>query len=426
MEASRTYFGRARSLTIGLLVAVIFVAGFFIGVQYSVSRAQGGLSLPDDVQAAFEPFYQSYNLIQDQYIEDVPVETLVNGAISGMVESLDDQYSSYADPETFAVTSNDLSGEIEGIGVVISLIEDTEEIEVVNVLPDTPAEEAGLQEGDIFVTVNGEEVAGLNTLELAVRVRGPVGTTVDITMRRGEELIDFTIPRARIEIVEVTSELLDGNIGYVRLANFSANARDQVSVAIQELQDQNIEGFILDLRGNPGGFLTSATELAGLFIENGVILEEEFGTGETRIFKVEDGVVNQIYDDGREEVYSENAAYAGLDMPIVVLVDERSASASELVAGAWQDQGVATIMGVTSFGKGTVQVQNTLVNGGGLRVTIARWLTPNGASITGIGITPDIIVEMPELAEGETLPEGVDPQLDAAVDYLLEQLSAGQ
>ncbi|MDX1991537.1 MAG: S41 family peptidase [bacterium] len=425
MESSRTLSGRTRSLTISLLIAVVFIGGFFAGVQFSVSRAQG-ITLPEEAQAAFEPLYQSYNLIQSQYIEDIDDATLVNGAINGMVEALEDQYSSYADPETFAITSNDLSGEIEGIGVVISLIEDTEEVEIVNVLPGTPAEEAGLQEGDIFVAVNGEEVAELNTLELAILVRGPVGTTVDITVRRGEELVDFTIERARIQIVEVTSELLDGSIGYVSLANFSVNARQQMFDAIQQLKADGMTGLIIDLRGNPGGLLTAATEVTGLLLEDGVILNEEFGSGETRIFKIENGVVNQIFDDGRVELYSENAGYADPGVPVVVLVDERSASASELVAGAWQDQGVATIMGVTTFGKGTVQVQNTLVNGGGLRLTIARWLTPNGDWITDIGVTPDIVVEMPEVAEGETLPDDVDPQLDAALEFLQEGVAEGQ
>lgn len=424
MDSSRTSSSRSRTLTISLLVAVVFVAGFFIGVQYSVSLAQGGFNLPDEAQAAFEPLYQTYNLIDQQYIENLPVEALVDGAINGMVEALDDQYSSYADPETFAITSNDLSGEIEGIGVVISLIEETQEIEVINVLEGTPAERAGLQEGDVFVTVNDEEVIGLNTLELAIRVRGPVGTTVDITMRRGEALIDFSIERARIQIIEVRSEMLEDNIGYISLANFSANARQQIYDEIQALKEQGMVGLIIDLRGNPGGLLTAATEVASLLLENGVILEEEFGSGETRIFKVENGVVNQIYDDGRVEVYSQNAGYADPGVPVVVMVDERSASASELVAGTWQDQGVATILGVTTFGKGTVQIQNTLVNGGGLRLTIARWLTPNGQWITDIGVTPDIIVEFPEPAEGETFPEDFDPQLDAAAAFLLGEAVA--
>lgn len=424
MDSSRTTFSYTRFLTMTLLVAVVFVAGLFIGIQYSVGLAQGQIGIPDEDQAAFEAFYQTYNLIQQQYIEDLPVDSLVDGAISGMVEALDDQYSSYADPETFAITSNDLSGEIEGIGVVITLIEDTSEVEIVNVLPGTPAESAGLREGDVFVTVNGEDVAGLNTLELALRVRGPVGTTVDLTMRRGEELIDFSIERDRIQIIEVRSEMLEDGIGYISLANFSSNARQQMYDAMQALKAEGMTGLVIDLRGNPGGLLVAATEVAGLLLENGVILEEEFGSGETRIFKVENGIVNQIYDNGEVQVYSENAGYGDPGVPVVVLVDQRSASASELVAGTWQDQGVATILGVTSFGKGTVQVQNTLVNGGGLRLTIARWLTPNGQWITDVGITPDIIIEFPEPAEGETFPEDFDPQLDAARAFLLGETAA--
>lgn len=407
-----------RVIQLMLIVVIALGVGFVFGSQYSTSQAQNGFALPEDAEEAFEPLFQTYNLIQQQYvdIETIDDNLLVDGAIGGMVDALEDQFSAYVEPALYPFVDSRLSGEFEGIGAVISVIEETNEIEIINILEGTPAERSGLEEGDIFVLVDGEEIIGLNTTEVAARVRGERGTVVNLTMRRGDELLEFAIERDRIELISVSSEMLDNNIGYINLADFSVNSRPEIDVAIAELGE--VDGLVLDLRGNPGGLLSVATEIAGLFLEEGVILIEQFGDGEERVFEVREGVVYQIFDDGSERAYSQNAGYAGIDAPIVVLVDERSASASELVAGAWQDNGVATIMGTVTFGKGTVQVQNTLVNGGGVRLTIARWLTPNGEWITDQGITPDILVEIPEDME---LAEGEDPQLEAAIDFILEQ-----
>jgi carboxyl-terminal processing protease len=398
-----------------ILVAIIFVAGFVIGSQYTViMAAQSGPALPADVEPDFAAFYQAYNLIEDQYLDVPEVEVLVDGAIRGMVKALDDPYSNYVDPELFSLESDDYDGEIQGIGVVISVDEVTEEIIVVNVMADTPAERAGIQEGDAFAIVDEENVLGLTYLELALRVRGPAGSTVDITMRRGDEMIDFTIERARIPIPNVEWELLDGDIGYIYMAQFTRVSRPQVDDALTQLKDSDLNGLIFDLRGNPGGLLSSATEIAGLFLEQGVILIEDFGDGEKTIFKVQDDLVLQIEEDS-ERIYTRNSAYSDLDIPIIVLLDDRSASASEVVAGAWQDHGVVTIIGQTSFGKGTVQIQNTLINGGGARLTVARWLTPEGNWISGQGVTPDIMVEIPE---GITFDEEDDPYMAAAIDFI--------
>jgi len=411
----RTFRDAALPLQLVLLIAVTFGLGVLFGSQYMVSQAQSGTNIPDEAEEAFAPLYETYNLIQAQFIEDVPVETLVDGAISGMVEALDDQYSAYVNAEFFPYMSQNLSGEIEGIGVTINEME-TGFIEVVNVLEGTPAERSGVEEGDIFLVVDGTNVEGLNTLELAARVRGPSGTTVEITFLRDEEEITLNIERAPIEVPNIEAEILEGDVAYISMANFTSIARTQIDDTIDGLDFSNLNGLVFDLRSNPGGFLTTATEIAGLFMKEGTILIEEFGDGSSDIFRIEGGQVLQDLPDGNTRVYSQNAGFADIPVPVVVLLDERSASASELVAGAWQDNGVATILGETSFGKGTVQLQNSLVNGGGLRLTVARWLTPNGESISEQGITPDIIVEIPEDAE---LEQGQDPQLEAAIDFLL-------
>jgi carboxyl-terminal processing protease len=396
------------------IIVIVFVLGAAFGSQFSTSFAQNGGALSQDEETAFEPLYETFNLISDQFIEPPEKEKLVDGAIRGMVESLDDTYSNYVEPDYFPFVDDNLSGSIEGIGVVITENEDTSEIEVVNVLKGTPAEQNGIEEGDAFITVNGEDAIGMTFLELASRVRGPAGTTVDITMRRGDELIDFTIERAHIDIPNVEYKTLDGGIGYISMAQFTATARDQVDDALAALDVNSLNGLILDLRGNPGGLLSTATEIAGLFLDNDVILIEDFGD-EQHTFRVEDGAVYESLGDNDERLYSRNAENAGISVPVVVLIDERSASASELVAGAWQDNGSVTLVGVTSFGKGTVQVQSRLINGGGVRLTVARWLTPNGNWISGQGVTPDIVVEIPEDAD---LSNGEDPQLSAALDFL--------
>jgi len=422
MESKSTVWQRTRAFQIVFIVALALLVGFAMGSQFSVLQAQNGFQLSEEQQEAFEPLFQAFSLIEGNYVDEVEANALIDGAITGMVDTLD-VHSGYVTPEFAPYVDSRLAGEFEGIGATIIEIEETGEVEVLNVFEGSPAEQSGIQPGDIFFTVNGNEVIGLSTLELAARVRGPAGTTVDITMRRGEEFIDFTIERARIEITYVESEVLDGDIGYLSLSSFSSNAREQINQALTELNVNELNGLIFDLRNNGGGFLDTGLEVASLLIDDGILLLEKFGTGEERIFRVEEGIVYQVFDDESERIYSNEAAFGNINVPVVLLVNENSASASELVAGAWQETGTATLIGTTTFGKGTVQQVIELSNSGNLRLTIARWFTPNGNTIHGEGITPDIIVEMPEeeVDDEEILEEGEDandPQLDAAIEFI--------
>lgn len=392
----RSLSARGRTLTTTLLVGTaIFLGGFAAGSISSVISAQGS-GVSDEARQAFDPIWDVLNLIQDQYIDDVPVRTLADGALHGMVEALGDQFSGYMSPDEYDLLSADLSGEIEGIGVVIRTDEATGVVEVVGVLDGAPAQSAGVLTGDIFVTIDGAPVDQMSQLDLAGRVRGPEGTIVSITMRRGEELINFDITRARITIPNVESRILDGNIAYVRLNQFTDSSRADIDRAFEELQVKSRAGLIFDLRDNPGGLLTAAIDVASAFIPDGTIVTERFG-------------------DGRETVFSATGAYAGIQSPIVVLINEGSASASELVSGALQDRGIATLLGTTSFGKGTVQTWNDLSNGGGVRLTIARWLTPNGNWINEAGITPDVVVEWTPQHYNDT----DDLQLQRAAELIL-------
>jgi carboxyl-terminal processing protease len=387
---------RLRSAQTSFLLVVVFISGFVLGNQHLISVAQNDTSPPPGAREDFEPFWQVYNLIESNYIEDVPSSQLVDGAIKGMMDSLGDQFSAYMDPSVYDLINDDLSGEVNGIGVVIETLEDTGQIRVVQVMESSPAEAAGIQPGDIFVAVDGENVVGLNQLELAGKVRGEEGTPVVITMLRGDAEIDFDMIRAKITIPTVEYRMLDNNIGYVKLNDFGSHAREQLDLALDELDVEELDGLVFDLRGNPGGLLSSAISITSAFIKDGVILKEDFG-------------------DGNEQVYNANGSYIGVSLPMVVLVDENSASASELVAGALQDRGRATIVGEITFGKGTVQTWQPLVNGGGIRLTIARWLTPDGHWIHEQGITPDIEVEWTP----EGIPDEVDPQLAAGLDFLI-------
>jgi carboxyl-terminal processing protease len=254
--------------------------------------------------------------------------------------------------------------------------------------------------GDIFWEVNGEAVIGMNQTDLAAAVRGPAGTDVNITFKRGEDMIEMTITRVRFQVPNIETEILDNNIAYISMAEFTALAREQVDAALDELDVNSRTGLIFDLRGNPGGLLTSAVDMGSLFIEEGVLLYEAFA-------------------DGSEEIFQASGDYGNITVPIVVLIDETSASASELIAGAIKDTGVATLIGETTFGKGTVQNIQPLSNNGGIRLTVARWLTPNRNWIHEVGVTPDIVVDWdPQTAEDFAAP---DPQLQAAVDFLLSQ-----
>jgi carboxyl-terminal processing protease len=385
-------------ITTVLLIVAIFLAGFVVGQINSVSQAQDGQLAIGDTEQAFQPVYEVFEAIQARYVDanEVDVPMLVDGAISGMIDSLEDPFSSYMDPTSFEMFTNDLQGDVEGIGVVIRSEEETGRVVVVSVIEGAAAEAAGVLPGDIFIEVDGQPVEGLDQNELATLVRGPAGTQVMITFLRGEERITLTMNRVRFEVPNVEHELLDGNIAYIRLAEFNERSRQQLDQAIAELDVNSRAGLIFDLRGNPGGLLSSAIDIASVFVQNGVIIYEAFG-------------------DGSEEIYEANGNYANITVPIIVLVDEGSASASELVVGALQDLDIAVVIGETTFGKGTVQTLQPLSNEGALRLTVARYLLPSRRWIHDTGVEPDIVVPYDIVTDGAD----VDPQLDAAVDYLL-------
>jgi carboxyl-terminal processing protease len=352
---------------------------------------------PADVEELFDPFWQSWDLVHDLYI-DQPVddELMMQGAIRGMMDSLDDQHSSYMDPDQFRQSNIPMEGGYEGIGAWVDTT--GEYLTIVSPMPDSPAEKAGLLPGDQIIAVDGEDMTGIDGSLVIRKVMGPAGTSLTLTIfREGEEEpFDVSLERAHIVVPSVEHEILEGDIGYIKLYRFSENSPEEFGAGLKELIDQDPQGLILDLRNNPGGFRDQAVEIASQFIGDGVIMHQEYG-------------------DGRRETFEAVEGGLATDIPLVVLVNEGSASGSEIVAGAIQDYQRGTIVGMVTFGKGSVQNWIPLVDEQGLvRVTIARWLTPNERVIHELGVEPDFEVD---LTEEDFLAE-VDPQLDKAIEIL--------
>jgi carboxyl-terminal processing protease len=354
-------------------------------------------STPPDLEELFDPFWQSWDLVHDIYI-DQPVddELMMQGAIKGMMESLGDQHSSYMDPDQHRQANIPLDGGYEGIGAWVDAT--GEYLTITSPMPDSPAEEAGLRPGDQIIAIDGEDMTGVDG-SLAIRkVMGPAGTSVVLTVFREGELepFDVTVERAHIVVPAIQYEILEDNIAYVQLFSFSENANEDLSAALQELLDQEPIGLIFDLRSNAGGFRDVAVEVASQFIGEGVIMYQEYGDGSRDKFEAVKGGL-------------------ATDIPLVVLVNEGSASASEIVAGAVQDYERGVLVGKITFGKGSVQNWVPLVNDQGLlRVTTALWLTPNERTIHKLGVEPDIEVDFTE----DDFLNDIDPQLEKAIEIL--------
>lgn len=412
--------GRRRqvgSLVLGLaigLVAILgggslFLSGYVLGVHQG---ATPGTSADD--QAAFQPFWDAYHNVSQRFaLGPVPQQALVEGAIKGMVDALGDPYSTYLSPEDFQNTLSDISGQFEGIGAVIGQVDATGKtvdcstfgpncrLSIVNPLDGSPAQAAGLKPGDVVTKVDGTSLDGLTIDAARGRIRGKAGTTVTLTIERaGTAAFDVTITRAKITTKEVvTKDLAGGKVGYIQLTGFSEGGADDFVAAVKADVAKGQKELIVDLRGNPGGFIDAAAKVASAFIGSGPIFWQQDVNG---VQTATDAIPGGPATDP--------------SIRVVVLVDKGSASASEIVTGALKDTGRATIVGETTFGKGTVQTWIPLgQNGdeGGVKLTIAKWLTPDKTWIHHVGITPDVAVATP----ANPTP-GSDPVLDKALAIL--------
>jgi carboxyl-terminal processing protease len=352
-----------------------------------------------ELENLFSPFWEAWDIVHEDFVNQ-PLDDveLMRGAIRGMLEALDDPHSSYMDPDQYRQSNIPLEGEYEGIGAWVDIT--GEFLIIIAPMPGSPAEQAGLQSGDQVIAIDGEDMTGLDGDLVIRRILGPAGTTVRLTiLREGEfEPFDVDIQRASITIPSLESDMLENDIAYIHLFNFGENATDDLRQTLRTLLDQDPIGLIFDLRGNGGGFLGTAIEVASEFISEGTVVIERFG-------------------DATEQVHSVTGAGLATEIPLVVLIDGGSASASEIVAGAIQDHERGLLVGETSFGKGSVQTWTPLSNdNGAVRVTIALWVTPDGRLIHQTGLEPDVEVL---LTEDDILNER-DPQLDEAIRLMLE------
>lgn len=415
---------KAALLVIGILIVGLgsFAGGFvtghmmpFGGSAFSLGEPPTAVAppttspeqqsaTPEDMQVLFAPFWEAWNLVHENYV-DQPVDdvALMRGAINGMMQSLGDKHSTYMDPQDYKQANESLEGSYEGIGAYVDTTADY--LTITSPIPGSPAEAAGLLPGDKIVSIDGEDMTGIDGELVRQKVLGPAGSTVHLSiLREGEaDLLEFDIVRAKITIASATGKMLEGDIAYIQVTTFGSNTMPELNAALNELMPQNPKGIILDLRNNGGGYLQTAVEVSSQFMGDGVVLYEQFGDGNRNTYEVIPGGVA-----------------TDTSIPMLVLINEGSASASEIVAGALQDSGRAKLVGTVSYGKGSVQNWIPLSgDNGAVRITIAKWLTPSEKTIHEIGLTPDYPVELTE----EDRKAEKDPQLDEAVKILLGMIT---
>jgi len=384
-----------RTLFKSLILAVVFTFGLSAGQGkinfwfWQKTKIQQNLPKDLDYSSAEEVF----DSLKDNFDGQLDQQKLLDGIKEGLAKSAGDPYTEYLNAEASKQFDEQLNGSFEGIGAELSKEENS--IVVVAPIAGFPAEKAGLKPKDIIAEIDGKSAYDLTITEAVKRIRGPKGTVVKLTIVRGSEALKIEVTRDQIVIPSVKSEILEGNVGYLRITRFGDDTARLSREVASDFKSKGVKGVILDVRGNPGGLLEASVDVASLWLKDKLVLQEK--RGET--------VVNTFKSRG-------NAILLGV--PTVVLIDEGSASASEIVAGALKDNQVAKIIGVKSFGKGSVQQLHELRNGGVLKVTIARWYTPSGRNIDKEGIEPDQKVEI----STDDAKAKRDPQKDAATQAL--------
>ncbi len=405
-----------RNLSFGafsfLLIAILFGSGYFIG-----KRAEGGTSVPINIinptdsskDVDFAAFWKVWNLLDQKFApattsQQISNQDRVYGAISGMVDSLNDPYTVFLSPEENEQFEENIQGNFEGIGMEVGIQDDI--LTVIAPIKNTPAEKAGIKAGDRVIKIDDMITQSMKLSDAVSKIRGKIGTQVKLTIDRKElkEPIEIKVTRDVIVVPTLQTELRKDGVFVISLYNFSANSSADFNKALREFYSTKSNKLILDLRGNPGGFLDAAVDIAGWFLPTGkVVVKENFG----------DGRDEKIFRSKGPGIFNEN-------LKMVVLVDGGSASAAEILAGALQQHNIAKVVGLNTYGKGSVQELINITPETSLKVTIAQWLTPNGTSISNGGLTPDVVIE-------NTYEEGLkgklieDKQLKEAVKILLEK-----
>lgn len=385
-------------VAVGVVLAIMAGVGLYALLTDSSAAGASGA----DAAAELEPVAELYEALTNGAVDAPDSDKLVQGAIDGMLEQLDDDYASYFPERDFADFNASLDGTFSGVGLMLEQPADEPPI-IISVLDGTPAAKAGIEEGEQIVEVDGEDVSESPIEKIVAKVKGEAGTTVMLGLAGGDAgRRTLEITRAEFNLPLIESETLDGDIGYVRLLQFANDTGDEVRSTVTELLDDGARGIVLDLRANPGGLLDEAVSVASVFIEDGEIVAVEERGGQRESL----GAVDDAFED----------------VPLAVLINERSASASEIVAGAVQDADRGALVGQPTFGKGSVQTIAEFSNGSGAKFTTARYFTPSGDSIEGVGVTPDVKVAL----DDDDPPSGLDddPQVSAAVSEINARIAA--
>ena len=351
----------------------------------------------------YELLFQVRDALLTKYDGEIDDNDLLEAAIKGMTQSLNDPYTVFMNADEYNSFVEQSEGHFVGIGAQLGIKDD--KVTVVAPLEDSPAEKAGLKAGDVILKVDGTEITEPNVEKTVSMIKGEQGDPVTLTIsREGSEYQDITIVRDVVKVVSVKGELIDGNIGYIQMSSFDEDVAENFKEKIIELKNQGMKGMILDLRGNPGGYLTEAVKVASQFIPKG-------------------DIVTYTIDKYGNKQESKSVGGEAQGMPLVILIDGGSASASEVVTGALRDYEVGTIVGTTSFGKGVVQQLIEFSDGsGGLKVTTSKYYTPNGDNIHKIGIEPDIEVEIPDEISQKEYDRSIDPQFNKALEVIKEKI----
>lgn len=397
-----------KSVVLGGLTAIViaaFVGGVYFGYD-NRPEAQKVLNIinreppPTFTDVDFESFWEIWNLIESKYVSNngLDRQQMFWGAMMGLVDSLDDPYSVFFPPKEAEIFESSVRGDFEGVGMEIGMRNNV--LTVVAPLKGTPAEKAGIKAGDQILKIDDTVTADINIDEAVDLIRGERGSFVKLTVfREGEdEPLEIDVMRDVIEIPVIETEKKDNGVFVISLYSFSARATEAFRESLREMIQSGSDKMILDIRGNVGGYLEAAVDISSWFLPSGeVVAREDFGNGE-------------------EHVYRSRGYNIFNDLPMVILVDQGSASASEILAGALSEHGIATLVGQKTYGKGSVQELIDIKDGGSLKLTIARWLTPNGRSISKEGLDPDVEVEFTK----EDFDAGKDPQMDKAIEILTQ------
>ena len=370
----------------------------FISFLFYYIFLQGVNSAENDIYKKIDLFGEVLEKINKEYVDEIDQSKSMDSAINGLLQSLD-PYSSYMSPEIYNEMQTETSGEFGGLGIEVSM--ESGVVKVISPIDDTPASKAGIKAGDYIVKINDIQVQGKSLLEAVELMRGPVGTDIDLTIRRrGEKkALTYNITREIIQIKSVKSDLLENNIGYIRLTSFNENSAKQIKKQISKLEnDKEIKAYILDLRNNPGGLLSQAIKISDFFLDNGEIVS-------TKSRKASE---NRKWFAKKGDLTNGKA--------LIVLINYGSASASEIVAGALKDHKRAILIGENSFGKGSVQSIIPLKNNGAVRLTVAKYYLPSGKSISQVGVSPDI--EVDEISDNFLIKTENDNQLNYAIKLI--------